>query len=266
MERPTFSANTGFLWTDRPVLERIVAAGRAGFDAVELHDEWRGETIDDLRAALREAGRGGTALRLLGINTRMGETSGAAAIPGDEDGAREDIDEAIEAASALGDRAVHVLAGKVRRTPETLAAYHPNLGYACARAARARNEHAPDGLTVLIEPLSKVARPVYPLRTLAQAAATLDRVGAPNLRVLFDVFHVHAEGDDLATAMREHVDRVGHVQIADPVTRHEPRAEDPHAIGPLLAAFRAAGYEGPFGCEYVPEGSVEDGLGWRESL
>ena len=31
------SANLGFMWPDRPLLERIAAAGRAGFKAIELH-------------------------------------------------------------------------------------------------------------------------------------------------------------------------------------------------------------------------------------
>jgi 2-dehydrotetronate isomerase len=32
-----FSANLGFLWPDRPLLERIDAAARAQFKAIELH-------------------------------------------------------------------------------------------------------------------------------------------------------------------------------------------------------------------------------------
>ena len=34
---PKFSANLGFLWPDRPLLDRIAAAAKAGFKAVELH-------------------------------------------------------------------------------------------------------------------------------------------------------------------------------------------------------------------------------------
>ncbi len=42
-----FSANLGFLWTDRPFLERIAAARAAGFSAVEFHDQaQRGGTRD----------------------------------------------------------------------------------------------------------------------------------------------------------------------------------------------------------------------------
>ena len=243
-----FSANTGFLFKELPFLERIGAAARAGFDAVEFHDEWRHEALDDLRAALREAG-----LPLVGLNTRMEDTAGCAAIPGEEARAREDAEAAIEAARALGGRGVHVMAGKVEPSDEAMAAYRANLAHACERA---------EGLTILIEPLSAKAMPVYPLRTTAGAAALIETVGAPNLRIMFDLFHVHGEGDDPLATFEAHAAKVGHVQIADPHTRHEPRTDGPHAIAPLLQALAARGYDGPFGCEYVPQAGVEAGLGW----
>ena len=249
-----FSANTGFLFKDRPFLERIGAAAAAGFDAVEFHDEWRHESLDDVRAALGEAG-----LPLLGLNTAMGETAGRAANPAQAAEARADIEEAVEAAAALGGTAVHVLAGKVEPSEEAMATYCASLAHACARAAG-------KGLTVLIEPLSRAAMPVYPLRDAAGAAAVIEAVGAPNLRIMFDLFHVHAEGDGILATCRAHAERIGHVQIADPETRAEPRTDGPHAIGPLLRAIRAAGYAGAFGCEYRPEAGVEAGLGWREGL
>jgi hydroxypyruvate isomerase len=34
---PRFSANLGLLWPDRPLLQRIEAAARAGFRAIEMH-------------------------------------------------------------------------------------------------------------------------------------------------------------------------------------------------------------------------------------
>src|SRR5690606_28971550 len=34
---PRLSANLGFLWPDRPLLQRIEAASRAGFGVVEFH-------------------------------------------------------------------------------------------------------------------------------------------------------------------------------------------------------------------------------------
>jgi hydroxypyruvate isomerase len=49
-----FSANTGFLWKDRPFLQRIRAAAASGFDAVEFHDELHGATYTWSSADLRD--------------------------------------------------------------------------------------------------------------------------------------------------------------------------------------------------------------------
>lgn len=246
------SANTGFLWKDRPFLERIALAGHAGFDAVEFHDEWRHEPVEAVREALETAG-----LPVLGLNTRMADTAGCAAVPGEEAQARTDILAAIEAARALGAKAVHVMGGKVEADERVLATYRANLAFAC---------EAGEGLTVLVEPLCRTAMPRYPIHTVADAARVVETVDAPNLRIMFDFFHVHQEGDDIPATFRRCREIVGHVQVADPQTRGEPRTSGPLAIGALVGELRAAGYTGALGCEYVPANGVENGLGWREAL
>ena len=50
-----FSANIGFLWTDRSHVERIHAASTAGFDAVECHFPYD-EPAKEVKAALEETG------------------------------------------------------------------------------------------------------------------------------------------------------------------------------------------------------------------
>ena len=248
------AANLGFLWTDRPFLERIAAAAAAGFDAVEFHDEAQREPLDDVRAALGAAG-----LPLLGLNARMGDTQGLAAMPGREAEARADIDAAVETARALGGTAVHLLAGRTAPSEEAMETYRANLGHACARA---------EGLTVLIEPLCAAAVPGYALTTVEQAAGVVAEVGAPNLKIMFDVYHVAQNGDPIAETFARHAPLIGHVQIADPVTRAEPRAGGPRErdVQAIVTALRDAGYAGAFGCEYRPTGAVEDDLGWMDAL
>ena len=48
-----FSANIGFLYTDLPLPDRIRAAKRAGFDAVECHFPYD-VPVAEMRAALDE--------------------------------------------------------------------------------------------------------------------------------------------------------------------------------------------------------------------
>lgn len=243
-----FSANLGFLWKERPFLERIAAARAVGFTAVEFHDTAQGEALPDLKDAL-----GST--RVVGLNARMGATSGCAAIPGEEERALAEAAEAIALAHALDAGAVHILSGRTdhRRAERTLVA---NL------SAIARTEPT---LTLLIEPICPQAMPGYALSTVEQAADVIAKVGAPNVKILFDCFHVQRASGDVLARFREHVNLIGHVQIAGGLTRQEPdRGELDYRF--LLPAFQDAGYQGAFGCEYTPATTVEAGLGWRDAF
>jgi hydroxypyruvate isomerase len=94
------------------------------------------------------------------------------------------------------------------------------------------------------------------------AAADLVRaVGAPNVRVQFDQYHVGMVGGDARALLREHLRLVEHVQIADVPGRHEPGTGQ-QPIAEFLADLDALGYRGSVGLEYRPSGTTEAGLAW----
>lgn len=239
-----FSANLGFLWKHLPLPERIRAAAASGFDAVEMHDDWRTVPLAEIRAALDETG-----LPLVGINCLMGDTFGLAALHGRQAEARAAIAEAFAAAQALGAGAVHVTAG-LARGAEAEAAYRENLAFALGKA--------PAGTLVLVEPLSAPAG--YFLSSLEQADAVI--AGLPGLRLMFDCFHVAAMGHDLEKAFAARRSVVGHVQFAGFPGRAEP---DTGSID-FAAVLPRLRWDGFFGAEYRPSGEVEAGLGWMARL
>lgn len=244
-----FSANLGFLWKDRPFLERIGLAAAAGFDAIEFHDDAQACDLDALREALAWAN-----LPVQGLNVRMGASAGCAAIPGMGDQARQDVDTAIAVAEAIGAHAVHVLAGKT-------AGEGDYTQYLDVLRHSLRNSD----LTILIEPISTAAMPGYFLNSLDLATRVIGDVGHERLKILFDCFHIESAHGDVASRFREVAASVGHVQIASVPARTEPW---PSRVdyAELLPVMRACGYRGMFGCEYSPAATVEEGLGWREAL
>ena len=246
MRKYRFSANTGFLWRELPFLERVRRASASGFDAVEFHDEAQAADLAELRDVLAEA-----SLPVLGLNVRMGDTAGCAAVPEMAEQARRDIDAAVAVAHRIGAGTVHVLAGKTDAA-EARAAYVEALRHALDVSE----------LTILIEPISRVAMPGYFLHDLDQGADVIAEVDHPRLKLLFDCFHVETEHGDVLARFRAHAAHVGHVQIASFPDRREPF---PGALdyGELLPSFQEAGYAGHFGCEYKPTATVEEGLGWR---
>ncbi len=249
MTRYRFSANVGFLWKPLPFPERIRRAGAAGFEAVEFHDEAQGADPGAVAAALDETG-----LPVTGLNVHMGATAGAAAIPGDEARARAGIDAAAAVAERVGAAAIHVLSGR-SEGPAARAAYVAALRHALAATDR----------VVLIEPICRAANPGYFMNSLDLAVSVQDEIGDPRLKIMFDCFHIEMEHGQVLERFRQVADRVGHIQIASVPERAEP-APGRLDYRLLLPAFQAAGYAGAFGCEYLPAGEVEAGLGWRRDF
>ncbi|WP_299848484.1 TIM barrel protein [uncultured Roseovarius sp.] len=249
MTQYLFSANTGYLWKELPFLDRIRQAAAHGFAGVEFHDEAQSTDRDALKAVLAE-----TDLPVYGLNVRMGDSFGCAAIPGMKDQARRDVDLALEIAEDIGAGAVHVLGG-LTSDPAAHDTYIETLGYALDASDK----------TILIEPVSAEQLPGFFLRTIDQAAGILAQVNHPRLKILFDCYHIHRESGDVPKLFRAHAGQIGHVQIAAAENRAEPFA-GALEYQTLLADFQACGYAGPFGCEYRPATTTEAGLSWRAQL
>ncbi|MEO0380997.1 MAG: TIM barrel protein [Pseudomonadota bacterium] len=241
-----FSANLGFLWADRPLPDAIHAAHAAGFDAVELH--WPYDTpAAEVKAALDATG-----LPLLGLNTRRGDVEGGenglAALPGREAEARAAIDEAIAYADIVGAGAVHVMCG-FGAGPDAHATFIANLRYACA---------AKDKI-ILIEPLNRHDAPGYFLSSTDQARALIAEVGAANLKLMFDCYHVGRTEGDITTRLADLRDVIGHIQFASVPDRGAPdhgELDYAHIFGAL------ADWPMPLGAEYKPGGDTDATLGW----
>lgn len=246
-----FSANLGFLFTDRSLPDAIRAAHAAGFDAVECHFPY------DTPAEATAAALADTGLAMLGLNTHPGDRAagefGLAALPGREDAARAAIVQAVDYAAATGTRAVHVMAG-VTDDPHAHATFADNLRFACDRAA-------PHGITVLIEPLNPRDVPGYHLLGADHAARLIAEIGRDSLAMMFDCYHMQITGGDLAMRFRALRPMIGHVQFAGVPDRGDP-ARGEVDYGWLLPRLAAEGWDTPFGAEYRPTGPTEDSLGW----
>jgi hydroxypyruvate isomerase len=244
-----FSANLGFLWTDRSLPEAIRAAKAAGFDAVECHWPY-GVPAPEVKAALDETG-----LPMLGLNTSRGNVgageNGLSALPGREAEARAAIDEALAYAGATGTRAVHVMAG-YSGGPRAHASFCENLHYACERAER---------ITILIEPLNHYDAPGYFLSTSAQAAAIIRELALPNLRLMFDCYHLQIMEGDLTRRLASLLPLIGHIQIAAVPDRGPPDHGELD-YGHMLRHIRSLGWQAPVGAEYRPGEDTDGTPGW----
>lgn len=242
-----FSANLGFLWTELPLPEAIRAAAAAGFDAVECHAPF-GTPSAEVKAALDDTG-----LPMVSLNTARGAEGemGLAALPGRQSAATEAITEAVAYARAVGAGGVHVLAGAARGDLAR-ATFLRNLSFA--------TRHAPD-LTILIEPLNRHDAPGYFLGTTDQAREIIETVGAPNLRLMFDCYHVGRTEGDVITRLADLLPLIGHIQCASVPDRGPPDRGELH-YPTIFASLKAMGWDRPVGAEYRPGGESANSLGW----
>jgi hydroxypyruvate isomerase len=112
-----------------------------------------------------------------------------------------------------------------------------------------------------LEPLSGLPEGGYPLLTDLDVVTFRERVGEENIALLFDVYHLGANGVDIVAAAERAAGMVGHVQLADVPGRGAPGT----GTLPMAQAVDLLinhGYVGPIGCEYVPGGSTVDTFGW----
>jgi hydroxypyruvate isomerase len=249
-----FSANLGFLWPDRPLLDRIDAAARAGFRAIELH--WPFDIpAEELRARCEQNG-----VVLLGINTPPGDLSkgdfGLAAVPGRQEDFRALFRMTAAYAHRAGARHVHVMAGVVADRDAGRDTLLANLSWAL--------DHAPD-LMLILEAINADDCPGYFYSRQDEARAIVERLSTPNLRLMFDCYHAGRTEVDFFAVLERCMPLTSHVQIAAVPDRGEP---DRGALdyAPVFQRLEQLGYDGWIGCEYKPRGDTDAGLGWIESL
>jgi hydroxypyruvate isomerase len=252
---PRFSANLHFLFNEHPFLDRFAAAARAGFTAVEFPDPYA-FPLAELVARLRA-----NALSCVLLNFPMGDRAagemGLACLPERTDEFRATVPRAIAAAQALGCPRLNCMAGRAPAgaEPDRLrATLVDNLRLAAAACAEA-------GLEVMLEPLNDADLPDIYVKGTAQAVDIIREVGAANLRLQFDCYHLTVMGEPIAATLERLLPLVGHIQIGDVPGRHEPGTGDVR-YDQIFKAIDLLGYGGWVGAEYRPSGRTDDSFGW----
>ena len=153
-----------------------------GFNSLEFHDEPHEENLAELKKLLSDS-----ALNVNGMNVRMGDTFGCAAIPDQSDKAKNEIKDAITIAEDLGAKALHILSGVTKHNQNSINTFISNLKFALDNSK----------ILILIEPVCEEQLPGYFLRTIDQAAAIIDTIDHPRLKIMFDCYHIYKESGDL---------------------------------------------------------------------
>lgn len=252
---PKFAANLSTQFNEVPFTERFAAAAQAGFRAVEFLFPYD-YPAEQLKQLLEE-----NQLQLVLFNTAPGNVAagewGVSAIPGREAEARADIDRALDYALALSCPQVHIMAATVPPGADReayCATFISNMRYAAER-------FAPHGINLLIEALNPATKPNYLYASQYQTLEMVERIDRPGIFTQLDLFHAQLVDGNLSRLIRDYAGRYRHIQIASAPERHEPDEGEINYPW-LFRLLDEVGYDGWIGCEYIPRGNTQDGLGW----
>ena len=148
---------------------------------------------------------------------------------------------------------VHVMAG-IANGPKAHQTFVTALKYACTQAATR-------GVTILIEPLNKYHAPGYFLTTPNQAHEVIAAVDAPNLKLMFDCYHVQLMERDQTNRLKSLLPMIGHIQFASVPDRGAPD-HDGASYAHVSETITALGYTTPLGAEYKPTQPTDQTLAW----
>jgi sugar phosphate isomerase/epimerase len=109
-------------------------------------------------------------------------------------------------------------------------------------------EARPHGVRLVLEPICRYETTL--INTLSQGLDLLERVGAENMGLLPDTFHMNIEEASIEESLRACGDRIFHFHVADS-NRWHPGAG--HLDFPsILDALQATGYQGYVSGEFLP--------------
>jgi 2-dehydrotetronate isomerase len=252
---PQFAANLTMMFNEVPFLDRFKAASEAGFTAVEFLFPYE-HSPEDVAAKAKAAGVQIVLFNLPAGNWAAGER-GIAGLPGREVEFRESVDKALVYAEHLGVPRLHAMAGVAPAGSDPAACRATliaNLKYAAEKLAK-RN------ITLLLEAINTRDIPGFIVSTQKDSHAICAAVGAPNLKMQMDLYHMQIMEGDLATKLKLYASECGHIQIAGCPERNEPDTGEVR-YEYLFRLLDQIGYAGWLGCEYRPAGKTTDGLRW----
>jgi hydroxypyruvate isomerase len=244
------------VFTDLPPAARIEAIARAGFDAVEFwHPEgtFDGKTVRFDMA--KDAGEFATACKKSGVAANDfamhawdGSIGGSPVKAEDREKYLDQIGRMIAFGKSIGCSKGITLSGVVDPSlsrKQMRSNLESALGAAVEMARKA-------DFTLLLEPLNTlVDHPGYYLDSATEGIEIVRAIGSPNLKLLYDVYHMQIMQGNIIATIERNIDVIGHFHSAGVPGRAELFGGELN-YPEIVKRIDALGYTGCFGLEYFP--------------
>lgn len=253
---PQLSVNISMLFTELPFMQRFAAVRAAGFSAVEIQFPYA-FPARDIRAQLEEHN-----LDLVLFNLPAGDWEagdrGIAANWARRDEFRAGLDTAMEYVDELHPTVVNLLAGASDDIDENDLALLQHIRIAA-------EELGEEDVKLVVEPVNTFDVPNFALPTAFAALDVISEIENENIGLQLDVYHALRMDEDPIAIIRENIEQIGHIQIADVPGRNQPGTGDID-WRVFFDALEKLEYTGAVGLEYIPDGPTADSFSVLKEL
>ena len=250
--------NVSILLKEYPFHDRFAQAAKLGFNAVEFY--WGPDLVPG-EAAQRIVDAG---LKVPAFNLDAGDMAagdrGLLNDPRHKDRIMQNLPVAFDLAHRVGCKKLTALPGNFLPDEERerqLDRIRENFRWVCEEAKA-------EGITIMVEAINGFDNPAYPFTTTEETISFMDSVGADNLEYLYDIYHMQRMEGNITSTLEKHIDRIGHIQIADCPGRHFPGSGEIN-YRQVFETIEKSGYKSYIGLEYIAENGTEESLAWLPS-
>lgn len=244
------------LYTELPFYSRFQAAADDGFDYIEFWS-WTDKNLDEVRDAAEAAHVG-----IAGFN---GDAGYSLIDPAQKADYLSFLKQSIAAAQKIGARSLTIHSNALGEGGVVLNHYDSVSDtikicsmFDCLKECAALAEK--NGILLNLEALNVITDHVGNFLKTTQMAAEMTRlIGSPNLKVLYDVYHMELNEGHIGDTIRSYCDQFGHIHVADAPGRHEPGTGviNYHYV---YQALMENGYQGIVGYELFPLHSTKEAV------
>ena len=238
------------LWTvfkNLPFEQRLEKVSDAGYEAVELVDEFKNWSAEDFRKANA---------RKRSLNMTFDATAGirkGLANPAERDAFLSELQQLVSIAEELECPGVIVLSGN--KVPGlSRAQQHESCVDGLKRAAELA---AKRNVTLLLENIDPEENPEYYLTSVAEGFEIVRKVDNPHVKFLYDFYHEQIAEGNLIEKLEKNIQHVGLVHVADVPGRHAPGTGEINYVN-IFRKLAELKYDHYVAMEFIP---VADAVG-----
>jgi hydroxypyruvate isomerase len=254
-----FAANLSLLFNELDLIDRFKAAKECGFHAVEIQFPYSLPATDIKQALLEND------LKLILFNVDADDLlqggEGLASVPEKQSHFIEAIQQCRSYAEILKPEVINVLPGRCihqERVGEYLTTFEHNLILALA-------SFSPLGINTVFEAINTIDMPHSLIYSGQQMLDVVRHINHPMLLMQYDIYHMSMMNERLLPFLRQHSNKIGHIQCADAPGRGQPGTGRIN-FQQLFTALQQSNYTGWVGAEYHPIGHTQQSFQWMEKI